>query len=98
MLFIVAIVDSTYVDKVVKKYQSISYLVAIDCTHNMVSYSVLRDLDNIVQENSTADILIEDELWASFGMVTVNQEHNCTDQIAELSASHCCGVKYVDNT
>ena len=60
------------------KYQHIPYLVAlVDCT-----------LGNIARENTTADILAKDHLWPTLDMATVDQDRNCTDQIAELSMIH----------
>ena len=49
--------------------QNIPYLVAIvDCT-------LVEGLGNIAQENTTADILIEDQLQPPFDMVIADQEH-----------------------
>ena len=48
------------------------------------SNSFLRGLSNIAQANTTADILMEDQLRPPLDMVTVNQERereNCTNHI-----------------
>ena len=40
----------------------------------MINYSFLQGLGNIAQENTTEDILIEDQLQPPLDMVTVDQE------------------------
>ena len=52
------------------KYQNIHYIVVnVDKHPYRVRYSFLQGLGNIAQENTTADILIESQLWQ-----TVDQE------------------------
>ena len=54
--------------------QNLPYLVAIvDCTHIGLAKRPSRTY-NITQENTTADILVEDQLWPPLDMVTVDQE------------------------
>ena len=44
----------------------------VDCIQ--VSHSFLLGLVNIVQENTTVDVLIEDQLWIALDVVTDDQE------------------------
>ena len=53
---------------------NLSYLFIVDCTHVGSANSFLRGLGNIAKENTTADILIEDQLWPPLDTVTVDQE------------------------
>ena len=55
----------------------LSYLVAVvdlltDYTHVGSDSCFLVRLRNIAQENTTADILVEDQLWLPLDMVTVD--------------------------
>ena len=44
----------------------------VDSTH--VRYSLQQGLGNIAHERTTADILVEDQLWPPLDIVTVDQE------------------------
>ena len=61
-----------------------------------VRYSFLRGLDNIAQENTTADILLEDQLWSPLDMIQLTGRENTTNQIAEPSKSIRCGTNHQD--
>ena len=76
MLCIVAIVGCTHVHHVVHYKTSEHTISCCFCRLHpcRVSYSFLQGLGNIVQENTTADILIEDQLQPLWDMVTVVQE------------------------
>ena len=55
------------------KCLNISYLVAIiDCTH--IGSATASFYDLVTLHRSTADILVEDQLWPPLDMVTVDQE------------------------
>ena len=57
----------------------------VGCTLLWVSYSL--GLGNIAQENTTADVLVGDQLRPPLDKVTFDQEHeNSANQMAELSA------------
>ena len=51
--------------------------------------SFICGLGNIAQENTAADILVEDQLRSPLDTVKVDQERKLHNQIAQLSASHC---------
>ena len=59
-----------------------TYLATIvDCNNiGSVSYSFLRGLGNIAQENTRADILVKNQLWALLDMVTVDKEQELHKQ------------------
>ena len=73
MLCIVAIFDCTHTYYVVhyKIIKTYHILWLFDCTQ--VNYSFLRRLDNIAQGNTTADILLKDQLRPPLDEVRVDQ-------------------------
>ena len=74
MLCIVALVDCTHELHIqnIRTYHTLLLLFTAPILR--VSYSFLRGLGNIAQENTTADILVEDQLQPPLDMVTVDLE------------------------
>ena len=75
------------------KYQNIPYLVAIVVCSHRVSYSFLRELSNFTQENTQADISIEDQLRPPLDMVTVDQKRELHKPNSWTSESHSSWYK-----
>ena len=66
-------------------YQNTPYLVAlVDCTDICWATAFLKDFGNISWKNTTADILIEDQLWPPLDKATVDQEQELQN-LAELA-------------
>ena len=62
------------------RISNIPYLVAnVDCTLTGSATLPFRT-SNISQENTAADILIEDQLWPPLDMVKLTWSKNCTNQ------------------
>ena len=89
VLYLVAIVDCTHVGSATASFKDFGATHAISCCYCWlhpcrVSYSFLQGLGNTAQENTTVDILIEDQPRSPLDMVTVDQEGG-TSQTKQLN-------------
>ena len=73
------------------------YLYIVDCTH-VVSARFLQGLGSIAQENTTAGILVEDELGPPLDMLTVEQERkNSTTKCKSIVVVRIINISCLDN-
>ena len=73
MLFFVAIIDCTRAYHVVQNITTYhTLLLLLTALELLFSYSFRQGLGNMAQSNTTADILIEEQLHAPLDMVTVD--------------------------
>ena len=71
------IVNCTHLHHVVY-YQNI--VAIVDCNH-VWSATAYSGLGNNEHKNTTADILIEDQIWPPLDLVTLDRIGKCTNQI-----------------